>query len=396
MKKGRKRTAVLLLVLLLLPFWSIAASAAETEQAPPAAAETEGLIDEAELTGWMDDYLALNGLNGAFQRFSVGFYYSATGESFYYNADEWMYSASLYKVPVSMLMAEKEAAGELTQDSEIANQYGGGTLQYLESTALTYSNNYSGHVLVEYLGGTYAGKCADMTVKYTELPEDYFVEDFYQLSYYTARYMTQVMATLLSGGEEQYPHVIEYLLSAQPDEYLNLRLKGKYELAQKYGAYEEQNGNKNNHIAAIIYTPTPIVVTVMTRNVGDYQARIAEVGAYLASYSLELDNRREERARAAEEAALQAAAEPIPEPTPETVEETPAIPAVTTTPEKEIQKEEAGRFPIPILMIVLALAAAVAVVAVLASAAGRKEKRKKAKKVQQREKKTDTDYMPRH
>ncbi len=400
MNRGRKRILALILTLLLFPAKGVFASAEEAEQTPadtPEAQEEESLIDEAELTQWMDGYLSRNGITQMHQRFSVGFYYSATGESWYYNADEWMYSASLYKVPVSMLMAEKEAAGELTQDSEIANQHGSGTLQYLESSALTWSNNDSGHTLVEYLGGTYLGKCSDMTIKYTDLPEDYFGDDFYQVSYYTARYMTQVMATLLEGGEEQFPHVIEYLLPAQPDEYLNLSLKGQYEVAQKYGAYEEPNGRKNNHVAAIIYTPTPIVVTVMTRYVDDYQTRMAEVGAYLADYSLKLDSRREEREQAAEEAEQQAEATPAPAAVAVIPEETAAIPIATARPDTVIPQEEAERFPIPVLVVVLVLACtAVVAIALLASAGNRKKrKRVKARKNQQAEKK-DTGYRPRH
>ena len=181
-----KRTLVLLLALLLLPLWT-----------DRAFAEDDSVLDEERLNRWMDSYVEEHGLNAQYQRFSVGFCYTATGESWYYDADQWMYSASLYKVPVAMLMAEKEAAGELSQDSKVL----GMPLQYWESTALTYSNNDSGHAMVSYLGGTYLGKCSDMTIRFTDLPEDYFVEDFHVNSYYTARYMTQVMKTLYEGGE---------------------------------------------------------------------------------------------------------------------------------------------------------------------------------------------------
>ena len=262
---------------------SMASSAPEQ----PGMSDAPVLVDETELNLWIENYVTTNNLAGPGKDFSVGFTYTATGESWYYNADVFMYSASLYKVPVAMLMAEKEAAGELTQDSIVL----GTTLAYLESTALTYSNNDSGHAMVDYLGGTYLGKCSDMTIQYTDLPEDYFVQDFYDNSYYTARYMTQIMNTLYQGGEERFPHVLEYLLPAQPDGYLNISLKGKYELAQKYGSYQEPNGNENNHITAVVFTPNPVIITVMTRNVGDYQMRMAEIGTFLTEYAQELDSR---------------------------------------------------------------------------------------------------------
>ena len=292
-----------------------AAAAAPGADAQLPAAEDSGIIDAAALQQWMDNFAQEHNLKQDYMRFSVGFWYSGTGDSWYYDADQWMYSASLYKVPVSMLMAEKEAAGELTLESVV----NGTTLEYLESTALVYSNNDSGHSMVSWLGGTYAGKCSDMTIKFTDLPDSYFDQDFYDVSYYTARYMTQVMRTLYQGGDAKFPHVLDYLKQAQPDDYYNRNaaLKGSYTIAQKFGAYEEGNGNNNNHCAAVIYTPNPIVVTVMTRNVGDYQNIIAEVGGHLAEYALELDQKleswkQEQEAQAAAEraAAELAAAEP--------------------------------------------------------------------------------------
>ena len=308
MKRSFQTVLSLLLTVLLL-LSCVPAAFADEDSAAADAVEDSGLIDAAELNGWIEEYVAQNGLNGNYQVFSVGFCYTGTGDFWFYNADQWMYSASLYKVPVSMLVAEKEAAGELTQDSMITNQYASGTLARLESTALTYSNNDSGHALVEYMGGSYAGKCADQTIRLSGLPESYFTsDDFHNLSYYTARYMTHVMKTLFDGGEEAYPHVIEYLLDAQPDDYYNsdTGLKGSYAIAQKYGAFTEQNGNNNNHCAAIIYTPTPIIVVVMTKNVGDYQRRIAEVGSHLAGYALQLD---EKKAAQEQEALALAAAQ---------------------------------------------------------------------------------------
>ncbi len=291
-----------------------------------------GIINGEELDRWMVNYLAEHGITNSWQDFSVGFCYTGTGDCWFYNADVWMYSASLYKVPVSMLMAELEAGGELTQDSIVL----GTTLAYLESTALIYSNNDSGHAMVDYLGGTYNGKCSDLTEKYTDLPADYFSQDFLDVSYYTARYMTQVMKTLYDGGEEAFPHVLEYLLAAQPDGYYNLDsgLKNSYAIAQKYGAYEEANGKNNNHCAAIIYTPTPIVVVVMTRNVGEFQKRIAEVGAWLAEYSLTLDEKMP--AQQAQETAA-------PEESPAPPEETADPAAETAGPGEESAASDTGK-----------------------------------------------------
>ncbi len=287
MKRLLQTLFPLLLALILL----ISAVPAALAQEP--AAEQESIIDAEALDAWIADYLSAHGIGGGNQVFSVGFCYTATGDSWYYNGDAFLYSASMYKVPVSMLVAEKMAAGELDWEDALV----GGTVKYLITSALINSNNDSGHALVDHLGGTYQGKASDQAIPYTDLSRDYFVQDFFDLSYYSARFMTQVMTTLYKGGEERFPHVLECLLQAQPDNYMNLKLKGVYQVAQKYGAFTERNGNNNNHDAAIIYTPTPIVVVVMTRNVGNYEARIAEIGEYLAGYSLELDEKLAERER---------------------------------------------------------------------------------------------------
>ena len=306
MKKTTIHLVALLLALLMLTS-VITGAFAEDATATPAPEEDTGIIDGAALKQWADSFAQEHKLDEAYKSFSIGFCYTGTGDSWYYDADIWMYSASMYKVPVAMLLAEKVASGELTQES-IVN---GTTVEYVESTALTYSNNDSGHSMVSYLGGTYGGKCSDMTEKFTDLPADYFSSDFIDVSYYTARYMTQVMKTLYDGGDEKFPHVIEYLLQAQPGAYFKRipEMENQYQIAQKFGSYEEPNGNNNNHCTAIIYTPTPIIVTVMTRNVMDYQNIIALVGEHLAAYSLELDQRLEEWKRAeAEKAAAEAAA----------------------------------------------------------------------------------------
>ena len=358
MKKTSVRLLSLIMTVLILAVMSTAAFAEAVPGEPVSAGEptalpgteNSGIIDASELQQWMDSFVQEHNLNQNYMRFSVGFWYSGTGESWYYDADQWMYSASLYKVPVSMLMAEKEAAGELTLDTVV----NGTTLEYLESTALVYSNNDSGHSMVSWLGGTYAGKCSDMTIKFTDLPESYFEQDFYDVSYYTARYMTQVMSTLYQGGDAKFPHVLDYLKQAQPDDYYNRNtaLKNNYTIAQKFGAYEEANGNNNNHCAAVIYTPNPIVVTVMTRNVGEYQNIIAAVGGHMADYALQLDQKLEswkqaqaEKAAAELAAAQQAAAEAAAgNNTAETVvPETQSVPVSAQEPAEAGQTTAAGQ-----------------------------------------------------
>ena len=204
--------------------------------------------------------------------------------------------------------------------------------------------------------------------------------------------------------------MIGYLLPAQPDNYLNLSLKGRFDVAQKYGSYEEPNGNKNDHIAAIVYTPTPIIVTVMTRNVGDYQTRMAEIGEYLADYALELDAKAAELE--AERAAEAARAEEAEARQDETVDANPAesgenpapteAPAPAETAAPEALSRDGGlslRWLIPALIVLVAVLVLTFVLIGQQRRKRRAARRRAAARAAAREaagQKRDEQYSPRH
>ncbi len=310
--KNRMRLAALLLCAAMVLAISCAAFA---ENTTAAASSSDGILDSAALQQMMDEFVAKYSLDTRNRSISVGFCYLKTGDMWFYNEGKWYYSASLYKVPVAMLLAEREVAGEIAADTVHQNQYYTGSLETLESKALVNSNNDAGHAMVEWMGGTYAGKCADQLKKFTDLPDSYFNEDFYSVSYYNVNFYTQVLRTLYNN-QQNYPRIIDYMKLAQPGAYLRTYLDGAYEVAQKYGAFEETKTNptkNNNHAAGIIFTPNPIAVTIMTSNVDNFNDRIGEVAKMLADYALTLDARYDsymaEQARLAQEEAERAARE---------------------------------------------------------------------------------------
>ena len=81
---------------------------------------------------------------------------------------------------------------------------------------------------------------------------------------------------------------LEDLLQASPGEYLRRNLEGQYEIAQKYGALEEFY-----HVGGIIYTPNPIIVTVMTKFSFSIDELMGDAASMLVDYSLKLDERLE-------------------------------------------------------------------------------------------------------
>ena len=258
-----------------------------------------GVLDPAELQAMLDAYIEQHHFDP--ERISVGFVYTATGESWYHNPDRWYYSASMYKVPLMMILAEKEYLGELTRDSNLK----GLTLGQAEELILTYSHNDYAHLMMSVVADT-EPNCREYYKQYVDLPEDYYDPDFHDYSYFTARFMTQVMTTLYTQSE-RFPNVIDCLLNAQPGQYFRTRLPD-YSIAQKYGSFQDYSARNWNHTTGIIYLPNPIILTVMTLDIPSPEQTIGEIAELFANYSLGLDGKLEQY-RASQEAERLAAEE---------------------------------------------------------------------------------------
>lgn len=325
----------------------------ETEAVVTAETVENGVLDPNELTALVEAYLDENELRH--DRVRIGYYYTGTGESWYYNGDVFSYSASVYKLPMMMLFAQRVANGELEQDADIY----GINLDYAETAILTYSNNDLAHALMT----TFPSEvdCRKQWVPLSGLPEDYFDDEFYVQSHFSPRFVVGILKTLYESPEN-YPNVIECLKVASQGEYLSRTLGDKYEIAQKYGAYEQFY-----NIAGIVYMPNPILVSINTEWLGYAERTIGEIGAILADYTLTLDKRLD--ALEKEKAEEAAAAAATPEPT-----ETPA--AETPAPTPELQPEEkpaAGNLVLLAAGVIVAAAAAV-----LALKLHRDERRRRA------------------
>lgn len=267
---------------------------------PAFADDTDGVIDEAKLQQMLDDFVAQRGIKP--EDFSVGYVYTATGEEWYYNPDTWYYPASMYKVPLMMLLAEKVAAGELQQDSDL----GGYTVATAEEYIITYSNNDYAHFIRKYLGGDEAWRQA--AKGYAQLEESQYDPDYMDYCYFSCRYITQVVKTLYNESE-RFPNIIECMEAAEPTHYFRLSedMNNGYRIAQKYGSFCDNFGDNFNHTTGIIYTDTPFVLTVMTLNASGYEKLISDVAVMFTEYTQslepELEEYVEEQAQIAEEKA---------------------------------------------------------------------------------------------
>ena len=273
------------------------------------------LIDASALQKMVEDYLESKAYRK--DHVSIGYCYLDTGDTWYYNGDTWRYSAAMYRLPLTMIYAEKEYNGELTPDSDLK----GVKLQQAEENILVYGSNDNTHKLMDLLGNE--KDVRKLYQAYSDLPEEYYDPDFYDYSYFTANFTTDVTKTLYRESE-RFPGIIELLKRSDDGKYFDRALGGEYEVAQKTGVFTDRRGVQYNNDTGIIYTEHPFVLTIMLQDLGTDDTICRELAVLFKDYTLSLDE-----AYAALQEKIQQAQ------TPETEE------PETETPETEAPETEA-------------------------------------------------------
>ena len=269
------RNGICLLLSLTMVLSSAATACAELVKS----GEATGILDEQALTERVESIIDELGLDRS--RLAVGFYYSGTGDAYFYNGDSWMYSASLFKVPLYMALDDEIADGKIR---ESGTEFTVAKVEYYRDRILINSVTEPAKWLMGHFGSYQ--KCREEYRRYSELPDDYFPDSFSVNSYFSARFMVDVMAWLLEHGDK-YPKILDCLYRSPVRQDLTT-VAEHYKVAQKYGDYADDFVNVH-HMAAIIDTPTPIAVVVMTSGSRKHRMFMNEVSSMLADYSLELD-----------------------------------------------------------------------------------------------------------
>ena len=269
-----RRGLCLLLCMILLLTHSVAAFA---EEEYPGTAT--GILDVRKLTEQVEEILAQYGVDRS--QIAVGFYYTGTGDTYFYRGDSWIYSASLYKVPLYMALDNEAADGKILETGTFP------TLSLLDADrdrVLINSVNSTAHSLMEHFGSR--EECRKAYRSVSTLPEDYYQPCFYLQSYFTARFMTDVMAWLYNYRDD-YAKTLDSLYRSPLREDL-ASVGESYAIAHKYGDYNNEKVDVH-HVAAIIDTPTPIVVVVMTEWMPKHRSVMNAIATMLTDYALELD-----------------------------------------------------------------------------------------------------------
>lgn len=249
MKTMRRAIALLFAAFLLVSF-----SCAYAEETGP---EKWPVIDSAVLDAMIEDNLSKMKVDA--KSVSVAMYYTGSGEYYYFNADNWIYSASLYKMPVCMTYSHGIKDGEFTAN----------TMSRTDDSIFERILGHSDYSWVTRLEKYMYGdrdcivKMRKQDLEYAHFDEAQLPRDYFKSSKYSARFYLGIIEELYNNSDE-YPKVIEYLTGATPTKYFCRNLGDKYPVAQKYGS-----DNGVVHAAGIIYTDNPILLVIMTDNKAD-------------------------------------------------------------------------------------------------------------------------------
>ena len=221
---------------------------------------------------------------------SVGFCYTKTNEALFYYGDEWYYTASVFKLPLMMMLANDVLNGE-----NPIGDYAGGPDEVLRECLVNSDNTRAFTTASYFYTWPKVRENEQKLAGWTddELPEGFL--SWEETPKYSCRFLIDILRELYANSD-QYPSVIDYMSQAQPGEFLRQNELTDLVIAQKFGSLTI-GGEQVNHIAGIVYTDTPILITVMTRDFGYYYAKAfcGRLCEELVSYSAELDQRYAEK-----------------------------------------------------------------------------------------------------
>ena len=191
---------------------------------------------------------------------ALGYYNTVTGEEYYFNADQYMVSGSMYKVPLNMYFLDKIAEGEMDFDTSV----GGYRYEYLLEDTIVNSNNDSAKVLWRKIGDgvyrTYRERIAYLFGEDWETVD----EKYYENNFTTPRQTITCLRHLYENSD-RYEALIAAMQRAEPDNYFKLNEK-RFHIAHKYG-YLDTDYHFYLTDCAIAYTDEPICMVMYTDNV---------------------------------------------------------------------------------------------------------------------------------
>ena len=221
------------------------------------------------LEGAVTDYMAGHGLNES--NFSMGFYNTVTGESWFYNPDTFFAAGSMYKLPLVMMYEDMLADGTRSPSDRVD----GYTIMEAMEKAIVNSDNTAAGALEEGLRMSwvaYRQKAAAYSdVDLSALPQSYYYDNTL-----SPRIMIGTLQHLYAHSD-RYNDLIYWMTQANPGHYFQLN-PSDYIIAQKYGQYAHCDST-----CGIIYAPQPYLLVVFIN--GMYlESAIADMATLTSAY----------------------------------------------------------------------------------------------------------------
>ena len=218
------------------------------------------------------------------------FYYNVNDKKYYfYNEDAYFTAASTIKVPVSMYYYDEINLGNYTENSELlytddCYEAGGGTtasfysagdkvpLNFLLEQAIVNSDNTAVNILIKNLGYSNAKR------KITKYSDEPVPDSFYSSNIISAGFVYDVI-NYLYEHQEKYQKLISDMKKSSMGKYLKEYITD-YEIAHKYGSYSGYV-----HDYGIVYTNTPYLIGVFTKNITNADKVIAQISLDVFNYT---------------------------------------------------------------------------------------------------------------
>ncbi len=187
-------------------------------------------------------------------RIALGYYNTVTGEEQFHQPDKYMIGASIYKVPLNMVFAQRVAEGEMDWDTPTP-YYPYADMMH---ESIVYSNNDISGALMLELGG-YVPFLKTIAPYLGVDPEN--VDPQYYNERFTARQYITCLKTLYEN-QEDFPRIIETMQQAEPNNYFKLH-EQRFDIAHKYGFWQENWALSLNDVG-IAFTDDPILLVCFT------------------------------------------------------------------------------------------------------------------------------------
>lgn len=205
---------------------------------------------------------------------ATGFKNTVTGETRFLNPDEYIYAASVYKVPLNMYYADRIAAGEMELDTPV----GGVKYELLMNSSIVSSNNNNAQKLRDSVTWDFRAY-QDLVLENYLMPDEEERTEvnplFYQSHYYNQRMVINFLSVLYENPRT-YGYLIEKMKISMPRDSLFKGIDTGYEVAHKYGLFTIDGYQALNDVG-IVYTPEPILISMFTKNTS-----AAPIAKYLA------------------------------------------------------------------------------------------------------------------